>query len=809
MPKRNIVTLLLCPLLLVLTPRLPSSRAQTPAPEESKLAIMIKTLLSEGTELDLRREQARILLQDPHAHAPLLAALQEDNHLTANIILCRTIATASFPLTDPLPEIFVPALVKNLMSPDAELSFWARHALSRFHSDAVIQGLSLITTDSARPLSARLAALGALELMPGKPPLQAIALLSHDPDPQISNRAQNYLTAVLGLAAGITPQQLEDHCRRQLSQLEESDILRRQLLLQRLAVFRTDTRLADLQQQISFWRERYLAQETAAFNRIAEPTAQLTFLSRFLPSDQPDIFTWALRLLRDWCRTPAARTDPIATQLVELITPFIADPNPRVRELTAGAFELLVAQADPAVPALITQLEKEQHLPTQVALLKALAALETPQAITPALRLLDSPDPTVFTQAARALARIAASQPDALANGQLSQITTAIAAAYTSHPNDQDVTSELIQAMNAIAGAPQNIDAARRDFDEILRTALLDHAGPVRVEAVYTLAQLHQRDVLPLLISADNDLLDDTYTPVRHAVIAAIRDQGGKDHLDHLHQHLTGENDTDVARAVEEAFVAILTRLSTQESYHWAQRLQSAPENQHRLLDKVVAVLAQQIKDAENTDTPAQPEQLRLCLTLQAQTARRDGRASQAAAYLSRLLTVPMPDEQKAIHRREILTLALAANNGPALLAYAAPLMPALLNDPTADALTQIAQVCDKLNSTDQAQRLRRARIVAALVIPVLESIPADQQKNWQARIAELTRHIIDAQLKQLEADPPQEDLEAIKLLTQLDPRLADYPADAPLDQRRTALQDFRKLIQPPSEDTAPEPTEP
>ena len=106
------LSLLIC-VLLVAT-GVTSSCAQTPPRDQSKIAIMIKTLLSEGTEPDLRHQQALILLADSQAHELLLDALQQEGSTTANIIVCRTIATGPLPLfADPLAEEFVPLLLKG------------------------------------------------------------------------------------------------------------------------------------------------------------------------------------------------------------------------------------------------------------------------------------------------------------------------------------------------------------------------------------------------------------------------------------------------------------------------------------------------------------------------------------------------------------------------------------------------------------------------------------------------------------------------------------------------------------------------
>ena len=786
------------------------SCAQTPPQDQSKIAIMIKTLLSEGTERDIRREQARILLTDPQAHGPLLDQLQQEDNLTANIIICRTIATTAFPLaTDPLPDTFVPILFKGLTDDNAELSFWAQNALARSHADSVVESLSAITTDPCQPLPSRLAAFGALELMPGKEPIHAIALLLKDHDGQLRSRAQAYLAALLAAPEDITSEQFEDRYLPKLKKLKDLAVLNRQFAHRHQLLLDAETRITQLQAQTTFWRERYFAQEAAAFGQLAEPTAKLAFLRRFLPSEQPDIFIWALQLLRDWCRTPAAQAGPIAEQLVEVLSPFVADPNPRVRELTAGSFELLGDKATPIADALIAQLDKEQSPPAQVALLKALASLEAPQAIFSALRLLDSQTPEVFTQAARTVGRIAASKPEALTDEQLSDIAASLAQAYITHDDSQNVKSELILAMGDIATPPKNIQIARRAFDDMLLAALQNDAGPVRSEAVYTLTKLHDHDVLPLLLT-ETDLLADPYTPVRHAVIAAIRNQGGKVHLDRLYQRLANENDIDVTRAIEDAFLAILARLSVKDSYTWAAHLRSTGEKQRRLLDRIVSLLAQQIKDAETAGSAVAPEYLQLCLDLQAQIARREGRLDQALAYYSRLLDLPIADEQKDAHRREILILALNSENGSALFTRAAPLMPELLKDAAATTLSEITNTCDRLDPSDQKQLFRRARIVAALIVPHLELIPPDQQQTWRTRITELALIIIDTQLDKIRSETPQEDPQALELLPQLDPRLSDYPADGPIADRRIALEKFRRLIQPsPPEDAQPKPAPP
>ena len=65
-----------------------------PRQESPQIDLSVKTLLSKDTPQALREEHARALLKNDQAHKYLIDVLQGSDDITAQIIICRAIATA-------------------------------------------------------------------------------------------------------------------------------------------------------------------------------------------------------------------------------------------------------------------------------------------------------------------------------------------------------------------------------------------------------------------------------------------------------------------------------------------------------------------------------------------------------------------------------------------------------------------------------------------------------------------------------------------------------------------------------------------
>jgi len=804
--------------------------AQNTTDSESDVApaiqAMVKTLLTENADPSLRQVQAQALLQYPNAEQAqraLINILKSDNNTSAKIIICQAVAAQPNPLltAGKQPELspdFIDPLFKALLSDNAELSAVAAQALSKCR-DGVPGKLSRMALDNRQTPAHRQAAISALALLPGKEPILALAELLNDQQPaQIRQRAAQTLADML---LPFPPKNLDDFIRQfnqqYLPQIKNTDAESFSLWQwERLKQELDQARIAkNIQQQQSLiWFNKYVGQLTLDFNAKTQPAERLEFLKKFLVNQSESLLrVWALERIRQWSSSEAVQTGPMAKQLVDLVKTFITDPNPQVRRLTAKTLALLVEQAKITAPTLMKQLAKENDPLTQAALLQALGSFEHTPAAEPALTLLNSDNPTVVSQAARALGKISATQTDPPKKELVEKIALALARSYKSFANAAEVRLDIIMAMRRIAAQEKHLDLANDTFNAILTEALNDSSERIRSEAVYALAQIHSEKVLTLLLQPKN-LLDDPDTAVRLAVIGVIQSYPDKNLLSPLRQRLLLEENTEVAHHICSAFGKILTTQPMQFIHTWALNLIKAnnngsPNKQELILcDQVVGILAEKTNQAkaDNREYPLEYEIL--ILNHQAEVALRKNQPAQAVNRLLALIKLNQANQQQTnLWQQQIVRIALQYPQDETLLPSAQQPLKVLLTTPAAAALlTEIDQTCqNSLKNADSAPHT--ARIIVHLILPLQDQLPDGSKSAWEKHRIQVALVLIDSQQKLLAGgENAKENPKIIDLLGQLEPKLKDYPLTESLEKRQAALAKFRSIMQPLANETTDAP---
>ena len=788
---------------------------QGPADEASKIQAMIDVLLSENTDMSLRQTQARALLGDRQAHGALIEILNKANQHTAKAIICRTIATynGQFLPGDggaEIPKTFTEPLLGVLRSDDAELSGWAGQALAKL-ANGVAGRLIEIVLDQSGAVQHRVSAIIALSRLPGKEPVLALGQLLDDEHSDIRQQAAAGLADMLGLAGQISAAQFTEHYQSRLAEMEDQTFLRRQLQLRQRQLLAARDNNAQLSKEIARWRQGYLGGLTEKFVQITDSNKRLEFLRPHLENQTEDALRiWAVDQINTWCRATNVQSNPAAGAMVELLKGFISDANLQVRILTAQAFERLVEKAPADIAAaMLSQLSQETDPRGQAAWLNALGTFKYNQTIEPALALLQSSDQQVVTEAARALGKISGVQENPPDAAQIKAIAESLAQTYGANSLLIETERELIKAMARIAGQEKFRGVARKHFDEILKGALSDPAPQVQAQAVEALTALRQGEVLGLLLNRPVNLLDNADTGVRHAVIAAIKQYGGKDHLRQLSDRLVQEDNIDVAKALRSAFTRILGSLPTKDTYDCLLNLKQSPQRDGLLSQAVLDLLLEKIGQDKGAGRSVPAEYEIEALLLKGEYAEETNQFEQAAqSYLKLIERTDVADEQKDGYRLKVLTWALADGADEGLLRQAPLLAQQMMSRPAGEqGLSVIGQACDRLVETGQERSLlQAAQTVADVVVPIDEQLSAAQKDTWRQRRCDLALKIIDQQLARLAGERQTEDGQAINLLSRLDERLKDYPTDAALEKRRAALEEFRTILQPAK---APEPTEP
>ena len=783
---------------------------------------MVKTLLTENADPSLRRVQAQALLQSPNAEQAqqaLINILKSDNNTSAKIIICQAVAARPNPLLTAnnhpqLSSEFIDPLFKALYSDNDELSAVAAQALSKCR-DGIPGKLSQMALDDKQTPAHRQAAISALALLPGKEPILALAKLLDEQQPeQIRQRAAQTLAHML---LPFPPKNLDEFIQQfnqqylpQIKNTDEESFLLWQLERIKQQLDQARNAEKNQQKQSLQWFNKFIERLTAEFNAKAQPAERLEFLKKYLvDQSEPLLRVWALERIRQWSSTEAVQTGPMATQLVDLIKTFITDLNPQVRRLTAETLALLVEQGKPTAPALMEQLAKEQDPLAQAALLQALGSFEHTPATEPALKLLNSDNPAVVGQAARALGKISTTQSDPPKEELVGKIAQELAQSYSRFTANAEVRLDFILAMRKIAAQEKYLALANDTFNVILTDALNDSSERIRSEAVYALAQIHSEKVLTLLLQPKN-LLDDPDTAVRLAVIGVIQSFPDKNLLSPLRQRLLLEENSEVANHIGSAFGKILTTQPMQFIHNWATELKKATNNgspnkqEQALCDQVVGILADKINQAKAANRKFPVEYEVLTLSHQAEIALRKNQPAQAMNRLLILIKLDPSDlNQTNLRRQQIVRIALQHPQDETLLPLALQPLKEILSDPASiPFLQEIAQTYETgLKTADTAAHA--ARIIVHLILPLHDQLPADTKAAWEKRRFQVALALIDSQEKLLADDEnAKENTKIIDLLGQLDAKMKDYPLTDTRQKRRDALAEFRRLFQPPAAET-------
>ncbi len=807
-------------------------KAQTPPPAvetPSKNDLMIQVVRNPDTPLELRQANAQALLQDPQAHSALIEIFQtgsDNGDITARIIICQAIAALNNELVidqsvRAVPKSFIEPLFQSLLSGHTELSSWAAQALVKCR-DGVSERLAGLVADTSDTPAHRLAGIIALELIVDRRAVLTLAGLLNDDNAQIRGRAAAALSNMLYLPEPLNDEQFLNSTLPQLRKMNEPAFLLWLMSRQKARLRDINLRQQQDRQEATLWRKRFFQAQTEKFDLLVSPDEKLKFLKGYLVDQQEDLLRiWALERINDWCKTASVRVGPIAQQLVELLPRFIVDNQPQVRRLTA----LALAQLDykivhPTAEALLEQLEKETEPAVQAALLSALGTLESVPALEQARKLL-AEDPAgqvdiVVQEAARSVGKICGAQAGAISAEQIEQITACLAQSYPRRDNSAGLRSEWVQAMKRIAEQEKFRPQANKHFKKILIQALDDPDPGICSPAVYALSELLDREVLPLLLTEPRNLLDNKdseentvrFATVRFAVLAAVEKFGGAEYLTPLRRRLDQETDPDVVHRIQGAFLKILESLGPDEIYQWALQLQTVGDKEEMLSVEVVRILWDKITKAKAASTAVEPEYEKFALSRQAEIAEQKNLPLQAVKWYQKLLALKVPEEHKDNYREKIVYLAVTNDSKEILQAAQVAMVEVIKRRPTV--LTQIARACDALSPSDDKQLLRRAEIIAALIVPLpSKALPSPEvAQSWQRRATETALALIEQQKKLLIETGGKENPEAIRILARLDVRLTGYPSfDAPVEKRREALEKLRLIIQsePEKSDSRPD----
>ena len=300
-----------------------------------------KTALLEGKNDKNRIDAAGVLLADenPAAREFVLEVLRRTDNPQARAAVCDAL-NASRVAQKPLKnkEDFIKPLIAILTSVEDQLiAKPAAEATLIFGYSQVQQDLEKAVTDPSLSLNVRMNIIYALKRHPDKQAVAKLISLLENPDPSIVEAARTALNSI-GISVSPDPAVRQQMVAEMRARGVEA-FLRERVIWQ-------ETRMRELETDLSAWQKRCLTAMGDQYDSLADDATKITFLGRQLLSQESAVRSWALDKLQE-LRKGTGKLK--LTDLEQTLVNLIADPSKQVRlrtaKLLAVVGELNVAQS--------------------------------------------------------------------------------------------------------------------------------------------------------------------------------------------------------------------------------------------------------------------------------------------------------------------------------------------------------------------------------------------------------------------------------------------------------------------------------
>lgn len=778
----------------------------------------IDVLFAPETDPSLRLNTARALWSSRQAGTVFLEVLNSDQPPEIKALICQAMIQPPhlfIPESNisEIPETFLEPLMGCFLSDAAALSSRAKNVLLHYPRSQLIDRLVSLIDDGTQAMQNRMAVVAFIGQLPGKRPIQTLVSFLDHPDEQLQRKVLQVLIDTLAFDSATTKESIQEQIWPQMAKMSDKEFLRRQLALQKEQHLVSEQQNEQLQQQFDLLKQRYLQTQTDLLDQIPDALQKIQFLQTHLEqADEKFLRRWALEKINEWCAANPALPQEQTQQLIALLAGYIADDNSVVRQLTANALEKMADDAQATAQPLLAQLTVEMNPQAQIAQMEALGIMAYAPAVDQAIRLLNSVQPDVATQAARTIGNIAVADSRLNDDEQLHRISQALIQRYSMANGSGDIRREIINAIWKLASRPTFQTQARTLFPEILKQALSDTDGNCRSSAVRALTVLLGPEVFACILTPPTYLLDDADPSVRFRVIEAIQKHGGSHQLDQIQQRLAVEKLPDTVKALRTTFVDILRKQNTEQVYQWAQQMinSSADSKETQLLfDQVINLLWQKIAQDKTENRAVSVDVELFALIRLADTAERTSQPLQSLNWYQKILDLQTTDEIKDTYRLKIINLALAQPD-EAIVSAAQSAVGSMANGTRLNEVTdRFNDLCQQLSLEDDLLWLNTAQTLARLLPPLTGKIDPQSLQLCDQKKREITQILLDRQINLLQSDKPDEP-EVIKIIVSFNKPLAKYSVQAPVEQKLKLLTQFRQSLEPKQPPAPqPEPTTP
>jgi HEAT repeat protein len=618
-----------------------------------------KTTLLENKSDKNRVDAATLLLfsETPAAREIVLDVLKRTDNPQARAAICEALNPARVwqrPLKK--KEDFVKPLIAILTSEeDPAIAKPAAEATLIFGYSQVQQDLEKAATDPSLSVNVRMNVIYALKRHPDKEAVAKLISLLESPDPQIVEAVRIALASV-----GISVSQDPAAQRQMLVELQQRGV--EAFLRERL--IRQETRVRELETDLSAWQKRYLTALGGLYDSLADDAAKNAFLAQQLSSSEIVVRSWTLDKLQE-LRKGTGKLK--LSELEPILLSLISDPSRQVRLRTARLLALMgeLNVAKPLLEQLKVEPDDQVRREILVALREAcyVGSLATtghkiPEEVRKetlewAVKFLNEADVEKVRSGAEVIGKLL--EQDGLKPENVERYLKSLSDRYAqaSAGADPGMRAYLLGAMAGLCATRSTCrEQAVKLYSVSFEQAITDKADVVRQNAVDGLVNIDKPGALRRL---RENMATDSSVAIRQKLIDLAGEIGGPQDLDWLAEKV------GVAGEGEPAWQAMLKIFRSPRSdlatlANWAVKIEVLATAGKVVVEQRIAffTLVEQKAKSEN-----KADLLKDVRTNLAQLYVSSNNLKQASEYLKMLLGVVATAEEKQRVQSQLLRVYL------------------------------------------------------------------------------------------------------------------------------------------------------